>query len=136
MKGVGVNMFQLIGVFGGAMIVLVPIVKWFINDWAKKSEALEKLRAKRISKIEEESQEVRKCVNQLKYTINEHARLLGSTESRMKQLNEKIDSTMKSLDSYVNNLQANVKTEVRTQILQLSKDLQMIKTRKGTVNGK
>lgn len=129
------TVLQIIGIFSGAMVVIVPVVKWFLNDWAEKSEKLEKIRAKRISRIEEEGKEVRKSVNNLQHTIAEHSRQLGSTETRIKYLNDKIDETVRALDSYVANLQAHVKSEVRTQIVQLSKDLQMIKEKRGT-NGK
>ena len=126
---------ELIGILIGVGIVLIPVVKWFINDWAKKSEKLEQMRATRISRIENESQEVRNVVNSLRTTISEHSRQMGVNESRMRQLNEKIDDTIKSLDHYVNNLKAHVTSEVRTQIIQLSKDLKMVRDKKGAQNG-
>ena len=127
---------ELLGILAGVGIVLIPVVKWFINDWAKKSEKLEQMRAKRISKIESESQEVRNAVNSLKTTIAEHSKQMGSNESRMKQLNEKIDATVKSLDHYVTNLKAHVTSEVRTQIIQLSKDVKLMRSKGRDSNGK
>ena len=105
-------------------------VKWLINDWYKKSQEVEEVRKRRISRIEGAQADLQKTINSLKDTIISHARKLGRSEAAMASFKAEIRNAMDTLDGYKKNLDANVKNEVRTQIIQLTKDLRLVRDKK------
>jgi septal ring factor EnvC (AmiA/AmiB activator) len=124
------TLYTFIGIVTGLCAVILAAIKWLIADWYKKSEEIENIRKRRISRIENEAEEVRKAVNSLKDNINEHSRKLGHNEAMLVQFKVEIRQAMETLDGYRKNLDANVRKEVRSQVLQLSEQLRMVREKK------
>lgn len=121
---------RVVGFFVGALGVLIPVVKWFISDWEKKTNKIEELRAQRLRRVEQRAEEVQRAVTDLQISITTHSRILGATEGRIKRLNDRIDETMNELASYTANLKQIVKNEVRTNIIQLTEQLRIVKEKR------
>lgn len=126
---------QLIGILLGAMLVIVPVIKWLIADYIKKSEKLEAMKAKNILKLEEEVSALRLSMNGLKNTISGHSSKIDLSSRSIKLISERIADAeqrikhySENMDKYVNK---EVKEQIRTEIKQLTNQLIMVKSKNG-----
>lgn len=125
------SLAELVGFFAGAMVIVVPIAKWFLNDWDKKTQKIEKLRAQRIGRMEEEAKQLREVVHETQMSIVEHSKKLGTHEASMRVLSEKINDSMDRFQGYERKLNDRVKEEIRSQIRKLTEEIKAIRARSG-----
>ena len=107
---------NIAGIIGGALVVLIPVVKWFLNDWAKKSAALEKMKTQRVDRIEEEGKEIRSSIRGLQSTLRNLSREMHENKAEMQLLGQKIDSSIQHIDNAVTEAKSTIKEEVRAQV--------------------
>ena len=107
---------NIAGIIGGALVVLIPVVKWFLNDWAKKSAALEKMKTKRVDRIEKEGEEIRNSIRGLQSTLRSMSREMQESKTEMKLLSQKIDLSIEHIDNAVTDAKSTIKEEVRAQV--------------------
>lgn len=125
-----------LGVFGAFFVVAIPLAKWVIADWFKKSYQIETLKddihKKSIRNLKHELDDFKIEIKSIKSEIISFYTKLDKIDIRIKNTSEnmtKIKDEMIRLDK---NLSSIVKSEVKTQIVDLTDQLKMIK---GTKNG-
>lgn len=135
------NITEILVGIGGTAGIGIPLIKWVISDWFKKSKELVALKEE---KQNESINSLNKEVGNLKERLKSHAKQMLSfydkieeMESKMFQACQKFDEvkdelvgvseTNKKVTENINNL---IKKEVKSQVVQLTNELRIIKSKK------
>ena len=125
---------ELSAILGSMTAVILPAVKWFINDWAKKATEVESLKKKNremeLGKIREELDSVRLLGRSLKNQMNDHAIKMSTYQKSMKDLELENIKLLDRVSELTLDLHSLVKEEVKTQIIKLSDRMIMLRTKK------
>lgn len=125
------------GVIIGGVALLLPAVKWLISDWAKKAEEIETLKKKNsdlsFKRFEQDLFEFRGTVSALQKEIREHGEKIIGHSSKLASLEEKLAESKLIIEKHSQNLEGNVRNLIRTELVTLSKEAQLIRDKK---NGK
>lgn len=123
-----------IGSIIAAVVLLVPAVKWLINDWAKKSEQLEKERSKNtdksLSRLENDVKDFRLAIDNIREQLRNMSANMTAHRSDISSLKLKLEETVKSLDAYSNSTNDRIKNQIRSEVTNLTQQLMMIRNKK------
>lgn len=125
---------EAIGAIIAGVVLLVPAIKWLINDWAKKSMELEaekeSSRSRSLSRFEKDITEFRGDVDRLQIAINELNTSLVQNRADVSVLKERFDDLKKAMDKYSTNFDNSLKNLIRTEIVELGKRAALIRAKK------
>jgi len=128
---------EAIGAIIAGVVLLVPAIKWLITDWAKKAEKIEELKKynteKSLSRLNQEIRDFRATVNSIQVTIKGLEVNMAVSKSEMDLLKEQLKAAVKTIDQYARDFDSKIGNRIKTEILQLSKNAALIRSKK---NGK
>lgn len=114
--------------------LLVPAVKWLINDWAKKAKELEERKEhyseKNLNRLNDEVREFRGAIASLQTTISQLETSMAVSKSEMEYLKEQLKSTVKRIDEYTRDFDSKIANRIKTEIIELSKRAQLVREKK------
>jgi len=125
---------EALGAIAAGIVLMVPAVKWLIKDWAKKAEEIEALKkvntTNAMGRLEEEVKSFRATVSIITVTIHELKTSLAVNKAEVALLKEHLTSTIKSIDQYSKDLDSKIGTQIKSEIIELSKRVSLIRNKK------
>lgn len=125
---------ELLGYTTGIVAVIGVAAKFIINDWHKKSKELQELKRRQTKAAILELQEVAKNHT---ISIRSHELKLAENTTHLKYVQEQSKRSMERFDMVMNHnehikkdMQGAIREVVRTQVIELTKQLVMVKDRK------
>lgn len=122
------------GVIVGGVALLLPAIKWLISDWAKKAEEIETLKSRNTSKslerFEEDLKGFRTTVSGIQAELRDHGTKLVESKARLIALEEKLIESKRIIEAHSLNLEGNIRQLIRTELVNLSKNAQLIRDKK------
>jgi chromosome segregation ATPase len=115
--------YKFLGILAGIGMVVIPMAKWLISDYFKKSEKLEKIKNDRVKKIEDDSSHLRNCLDELKNILRVHGGELKNNSQNITSLKDRLDEHQRDLKYYTQNLHKHVDKTIKTEIVQLKNEL-------------
>ena len=125
---------EAIGAIIAGVVILLPAIKWLINDWAKKAEELELLKNKNtekaLSRLNDELRDFRATVNSIQVTIRALEVNMAASKSEMNMLKEQLKAAVKTIEQYAKDFDSKIGNRIKTELVELSKRATLIRNKK------
>jgi chromosome segregation ATPase len=125
---------ETLGAIVAGVSLLLPAIKWLINDWAKKAEEIEarkeKYTDKALNRLQDDVKEFRATISSIQATIKDLQISLAASKSEMEYLKEHLKTTAKSLDQLLRDFDTKLSNKVKTELIELSKRVAMVRDKK------
>lgn len=125
---------EALGVIMAGVVLLVPIMKWLLSDWAKKSEEIEALKhrntLKQIERFEEDLKDFRNTVSSVQSEIRNLREAMIQNKAQLISFDEKLKDSKNALEGHTLNLAGNIRQLIRTELVEISKTASLIRDKK------
>lgn len=125
---------EAIGAIVAGIVLMVPAVKWLINDWANKSKEVERLKTKSnertLDEFREQVRTFRISVSNISEAINDLRTAMAVTKSEMLSLKEKLAATEKYIDQYSKDIDSKIGNRIKTELIELSQRAALLRDKK------
>lgn len=128
---------EVLGYATGVAVILGAAAKWLISDYFKKAKELEEIKRRQTKAAILELQEVAKihssAITSHSIKLTENTTNLKYVQEQTKRNMEKFDMVMNHNEHIQRDMQSAIKEVVRSQVIELTKQLVMVRDKK---NGK
>ncbi len=133
MEGLG-ELEKILGGGAGITALLIFGGKWLINAYFAKAKEVEELRTKNISaqenRLDDAVKNFRAAIDSIQSQIKDLSANLTMTRSEAKALALRIEQTEKLLEQYTSAVDSKVSNMIKSEIVELTKKIMMIRTKK------
>lgn len=128
---------EAIGAIVAGVVFLVPAVKWLIKDWAAKAQKIEELREqnanKNLNRLEDDVKNFRAAIDGIQQQLKDLTANLTINRQEIQSLKTQLDGTKKLLDDYVSGINGKVQNMIKTEIVELTKKIMLVRNKKDGV---
>jgi len=128
---------EAVGAIIAAIVLLVPAVKWLINDWSKKAEEIEKLKKANtqlaLNRLDEEVKNFRSAIDNIREQLRNLSSGMLSHKADIASLKEKLAETNKILDMHSQGFNEKIRNQIKTEVTNLTHQLIMIRNKKNGI---
>ena len=125
---------ELLAVLAPLGMVTIAALKWLVKDWQHKNEQLALVQKEvytgSLRKIENEHKNLKMELISLKHNIEAHVTNLKAFEKNISEIRTSLKEHQHTLEGYVSNLDMHVKASVKSEVVQLTERIKMLKDKK------
>lgn len=130
----GLTIKEIVGGIIAFVTFVTPAAGWLIHFYAKKQTEIEELKAgntkSALNRLDDEVKDFRSSINSIQATVKDLNASLVQNRSDVALLKERLDDTKKLLERYEKDHDTKVKNIIKTEIVELTKQLALIRAKK------
>lgn len=129
---------EVIGSIAAGLALIIPAIKWLINDWAKKATQVEELKAKnaalQLSRFDEGMKRLSLITDRHEASLRDHGIKIDGLVLEMVTHRNEMKETRRDMSDFMGNINGKIQNMIKTEVVDLTKKLMMIRNKKDGVS--